>query len=89
MLQGLPDTLDRCRGRPVSPELRDAILAFIGERYNASAAAERLFLHRNTMMRRIARAGELLPKPLLTNGIHIAVALEVLHWRGRRDRGEP
>lgn len=64
-------------------ELRDTVATFIAEQHNASAAAERLFLHRNTLMRRIARAEQLLPAPLHANGTHIAVALEILHWQNR------
>jgi DNA-binding PucR family transcriptional regulator len=64
------------------PELHAAVLAFLAEQHNASAAAQRLYLHRNTFMRRIARAEQLLPQPLERNGTHIAVALEILHWRG-------
>ncbi|WP_431233074.1 PucR family transcriptional regulator [Mycolicibacterium psychrotolerans] len=64
-------------------DLRATVATFVAEQHNASAAAESLFLHRNTLMRRIARAEQLLPKPLHDNGTHIAVALEILHWQNR------
>lgn len=63
-------------------ELRQTILTFIHHQCNASRAAEQMFLHRNTLLRRIARADELLPTPLADNSVHVAVALEALRWRG-------
>jgi DNA-binding PucR family transcriptional regulator len=64
-------------------ELRDTVLTFVAEQQNVSRAAERLYLHRNTLMRRLAQAQQLLPSPLTTNGIRVAVALEVLRWQGQ------
>ncbi|WP_299565101.1 helix-turn-helix domain-containing protein [uncultured Mycolicibacterium sp.] len=64
------------------PELREAVWMFIAAGHNASAAAERLYVHRNTLLRRLARAERLLPRPLADNGVHVAVALEILRWRG-------
>lgn len=63
-------------------ELRQTVLTFIHQQCNASRAAEHMFLHRNTLLRRIARANELLPTPVADNGVHVAVALEALRWRG-------
>lgn len=63
-------------------ELRQTVLTFIHHQCNASRAAEQMFLHRNTLLRRIARADELLPTPLADNSVHVAVALEALRWRG-------
>jgi len=62
-------------------ELRDTVLCFITEQCNASRAAAALFIHRNTLLRRIARADQLLPQPLGRNGVHVAVALEAMRWR--------
>ncbi|QII03649.1 PucR family transcriptional regulator (plasmid) [Rhodococcoides fascians A21d2] len=61
--------------------LHEAVRTFIAEQHNASAAAERLYLHRNTLMRRLARAETLLPKRVRDNSINIALALEIVHWR--------
>ncbi|HWR79817.1 MAG TPA: helix-turn-helix domain-containing protein [Pseudomonas sp.] len=36
--------------------------------------------HRNTLLRRLTRAEELLPRPLEDNRIHVAAALEALSW---------
>ncbi|NDJ90957.1 PucR family transcriptional regulator [Mycolicibacter kumamotonensis] len=63
-------------------ELRQTVLTFIHHQCNASRTAEQMFLHRNTLLRRIARADELLPTPLADNSVRVAVALEALRWRG-------
>ncbi|WNG20373.1 PucR family transcriptional regulator [Cystobacter fuscus] len=64
-----------------SPELRNTLLTFLDEGCNAARTATRLHTHRNTLLRRLARAEELLPRPLKHNRVHVAVALEVLRWR--------
>jgi DNA-binding PucR family transcriptional regulator len=63
-------------------ELQRTVLTFVYEQCNAARTAELLYTHRNTVLRRITRANELLPRPLEKDGVHIAVALEALHWRG-------
>ena len=65
-------------------ELKHTVLTFINEQCNASRAAARLYTHRNTLLRRITRAEQLLPKPLEQTSVHVAVALEAMHWRGER-----
>lgn len=62
-------------------ELLETVRIYLAELGNASAAATRLFTHRNTVLRRLARADELLPQPLATDPVRIGVALEVLRWR--------
>lgn len=62
-------------------ELQETVRIYLAELGNASAAATRLFTHRNTVLRRLARADELLPQPLATDPVRIGVALEVLRWR--------
>ncbi|WP_431958028.1 PucR family transcriptional regulator [Nocardia lijiangensis] len=64
------------------PELRATVLVFVQERCNAARAAARLYTHRNTLLRRLTRAQELLPRPLDDNVVPVAVALEMLNWRG-------
>ncbi|MBI2701433.1 MULTISPECIES: PucR family transcriptional regulator [Mycobacterium] len=64
-------------------ELQDYVRVFVDEQCNASRAAARLFTHRNTLLRRLARADELLPRPLAERSVNVAVALEVLRWRGK------
>ena len=67
-------------------ELQRTVLTFVYEQCNASRAAARLFLHRNTLLRRIAHANALLPRPLEEAGVHVAVALEALGWRSADPR---
>ena len=67
------------------PELRAAVLTFVNEQCNVSRAAARLYTHRNTLLRRLSRAEQLLPRPLEENSVHVAVALEMVHWRGSID----
>jgi DNA-binding PucR family transcriptional regulator len=63
-------------------DLHTAVLTFVNEQCNASRAAGRRYVHRNTLLRKLARADELLPRPLSENSVHVAVALEALRWRG-------
>ncbi|MUL85065.1 MULTISPECIES: CdaR family transcriptional regulator [unclassified Mycolicibacterium] len=65
-------------------ELQETVRVFVNEQCNASRAAARLYLHRNTLLRRLARADELLPRPLAENSVAVAVALDVLRWHGNR-----
>lgn len=65
-----------------SAELRESVRTFVNEQCHASRAAARLFTHRNTLLRRLARADELLPRPLATASVDVAVALEVVRRRG-------
>ncbi len=58
------------------------VLAFISTQCNAAQTAKRLFVHRNSIVRRLARADELLPRPVSDNAVQIAIALEVVRWRG-------
>lgn len=69
-------------------ELQEFVRIFVHEQCNASRAAGRLYTHRNTLLRRLARADELLPRPLSDNSVNVAVALDVLRWRGS-DRTAP
>ena len=63
------------------PELRAAERTFVSEQCNASRAAARLYTHRNTLLRQLSRADEMLPRPLAENTVNVAVALDVVHWR--------
>lgn len=66
------------------PELQETVRVFVDEQCNASRAAARLYLHRNTLLRRLARADQLLPRPLAENSVAVAVALDVHRWHGIR-----
>ncbi|HWC23822.1 MAG TPA: helix-turn-helix domain-containing protein [Flexivirga sp.] len=63
------------------PELRDAVSAYIGEQFNASRTAQRLYTHRNTVLRRLERADRLMPQPLGGNVTNVAAALEIVRLR--------
>jgi DNA-binding PucR family transcriptional regulator len=60
-------------------------LTFVNEQCNASRVASRLYTHRNTLLRKLSRADQLLPQPLGDNSVNVAVALDVLYWRGDAD----
>ncbi|SEE34021.1 DNA-binding transcriptional regulator, PucR family [Streptomyces sp. 2231.1] len=64
------------------PEVVESLRVFIAEQCNATQAAVRLFTHRNTLLRRLARAERLLPRPLAEHSVEVGAALEVLRWRG-------
>jgi DNA-binding PucR family transcriptional regulator len=64
-------------------DIVETVRTYVREQCNAARAAERLYTHRNTVLRRLARADELLPRPLADNLVSVAAALDVLHWRGR------
>jgi DNA-binding PucR family transcriptional regulator len=78
--QFITDTLGDLES--ASPEIRTAVLAFVTQQCNVSRAAARLYTHRNTLLRRLSRAQQLLPRPLEENSINVAVALDILRWRG-------
>ena len=63
-------------------DTQQAVRTYVRELGNTSRTAERLYTHRNTVLRRLARADELLPRPLAENVVSVAAALEVLRWRG-------
>jgi DNA-binding PucR family transcriptional regulator len=65
-------------------ELHTSVRIFVDEQCNSSRAAARLYTHRNTLLRRLARADELLPRPLADCTVAVAVALDVLRWSARR-----
>ncbi|MCD2514549.1 PucR family transcriptional regulator [Comamonas endophytica] len=62
------------------PGLARALWMFLRAGSNATQAARQLHVHRNTLLRRLAQAQELLPRPLSHNLVHVAAALQVLHW---------
>ncbi|WP_232016926.1 PucR family transcriptional regulator [Gordonia insulae] len=59
----------------------ETVRTWIAEQCNTSRTAERLYAHRNTVIRRLARADELLPRPVAANLVDVAAALEILRWR--------
>lgn len=63
-------------------EIRHTVTTFIREQFNTSRTAEKLFAHRNTIVRRLTRADELLPRPLTDNIVGVAAALDLIALRG-------
>ncbi|MFF2086143.1 PucR family transcriptional regulator [Nocardia sp. NPDC058176] len=64
--------------------LRETALTYALERFNATSTAERLFTHRNTIERRLARVDRLLPRPLVDNATSVVAALMYLQLRDDR-----
>jgi DNA-binding PucR family transcriptional regulator len=64
-----------------APALRETVRTYLRMQCNATRAADALFTHRNTVLTRLGRAEQLLPRPLEDNSLAVAVALEVVHWR--------
>ncbi|WP_338090919.1 PucR family transcriptional regulator [Planosporangium thailandense] len=65
-------------------ELRTSVRTYLRRGCNVSAAAAELFVHRNTLLRRLTRADTLLPRPLDQHPIEVAVALELVRWTGAK-----
>lgn len=90
LLTAAPDRAARFVAHTLGPlasehaEVRESVRAYLGQQCNASKAADSLFTHRNTVLRRIKHANQLLPRPLEDNGLNIGMALEILHWSGAR-----
>ena len=55
--------------------LRETLAVFLEEGENAVAAAQRLFVHRNTVKYRVDRASALLPGPIGRRRLEVALAL--------------
>lgn len=64
------------------PELGALLRAHLHGGSSVSATAQALHMHRNTVTRQLAKAEQLLPAPLDGGGVAVAVALDILHWRG-------
>jgi len=69
-------------------DVRETVLGYVEEHGSVNRVAARQYTHRNTVVRRVARAGALLPRPLSENPVQVAAALQVLRWtgHGRSDR---
>ncbi|WP_205876554.1 Rv1453 family transcriptional regulator [Mycobacterium camsae] len=66
-----------------SPELHKTVLTYVGAQCSIGRTTKLLYTHRNTLLRRLERAQQLLPRPLEDCSVHVAVALEALQWRGK------
>jgi DNA-binding PucR family transcriptional regulator len=61
-------------------ELRETVRVFLQQDCSAARSAALLHTHRNTILKRIARAETLLPRPLAGRGLEVRLALELLRW---------
>ncbi|MFN8150089.1 MAG: helix-turn-helix domain-containing protein [Solirubrobacterales bacterium] len=59
--------------------LRETLRTYLRLQSNASRTAETLFAHRNTVIARVAKAEEMLPRPLADSSLEVGVALEVVY----------
>ncbi|WP_353070580.1 helix-turn-helix domain-containing protein [Actinomadura opuntiae] len=66
-------------------ELCHSLRVYLAANGNASATARALYLHRNAILSRLARAGCLLHQPLTGHTLNTALALEILYWFGLSD----
>ncbi len=64
-----------------SPVLHQTVLVYVEEGLNRTSTAERLYTHRNTIDRRLARVDELLPTPFAQHPTEVTVALTLLVLR--------
>jgi DNA-binding PucR family transcriptional regulator len=60
--------------------LLNALRVFLNQGSNITETARVLHTHRNTLLRRISRAEELLPNPLAQSRLNVAAALELHSW---------
>lgn len=61
-------------------ELRETVRIYLRRMGNGSKTADEVYAHRNTVFHRIQRADRLLPRPLSTTGVEVAMALELQRW---------
>jgi DNA-binding PucR family transcriptional regulator len=64
------------------PELCETLRIYLQEDLSATRASRRLYTHRNTILNRVRRAEQLLPRPLEGRGLSVGLALELRHWLG-------
>jgi DNA-binding PucR family transcriptional regulator len=61
-------------------ELRETVRVYLQQDASASRAAALLHTHRNTVLKRVARADALLPRQLAGRGLEVRLALELMRW---------
>lgn len=79
-------TLGRLASEPTV--LQHSLHAFLANGCNVTQTAEVLGTHRNTLLRRLERAQDLLPVPFADHRIQIAAALELAIWSSPLDGDE-
>ncbi|MBO9549425.1 helix-turn-helix domain-containing protein [Pseudomonas sp.] len=83
--QFVVSTLGRLATEPQVLQL--SLHAFLAHGCNITHTAEALGTHRNTLLRRLERAQDLLPLPFADHRIQIAAALELVIWSTPLDSG--
>lgn len=80
--ESLPQFLTQTLGDLMHAEahLQTTLWTYIQTGCNAIESASRLHLHRNTLLRRLAKAQELLPQPLTEQLLAVGAALELIQW---------
>lgn len=78
--------VSRVLGRLLSAdhELRDTVRTYVREGHSVARTAQAVFAHRNTVLSRLKRAEQLLPRRYAAKSLDVAVALEIDHWLGAR-----
>jgi DNA-binding PucR family transcriptional regulator len=66
-------------------ELQTTLRTYLEAQCNAAKTAENLYTHRNTVVRRLSRCDELLPRTLGENPIAVGAALQLMSWRTHAD----
>ena len=67
--------------------LRKSLQVFLASGCNITQAATQLHTHRNTLLRRLDKAIQLLPQPLENQRLQVATALEALSWTQSQTQG--
>lgn len=71
-------------GDETTAGLRETLRVYLDEGEHGPRTAQRLNMHRNTVLHRVARAEELLGHPVADRRLSLAVALELSHRLGPR-----
>ena len=69
------------------PVVQRTVRTYVDEGFSVSNTADRLFAHRNTIDRRLARARTLLPRPLDQDPTSVAAALMLVELRQDHPHG--
>lgn len=84
--QFVVDTLGRLASEPTV--LLRSLHAFLAHGCNITQTAEALGTHRNTLLRRLERAQDLLPVPFADQRVQLGAALELVMWSTAPEEGE-
>lgn len=71
-----------CAGDKNLEPIRETVLTFLSNRMNVDVAAQRLFIHKNTVRYRLGKAEEILGRQLAERPRHIELALQYVDYFG-------